>query len=99
LGEVGSNVAFPESFLEEYHIERFIQLNRLNLSHEGRCTVYAWVFMRYGDNPLRKLKIEVAYQINTQSCTMVATPYRRRIIADSGNEGFNPDHYTELAEI
>lgn len=95
-GEVSRNAAYPEHFLEEFHLEQILQINNVNLGQEGHYTVNAWVFMRYGDNPLRKIKISIDYRVDSQ---LHIGTVGRRVIIDSCREELNVDHLLEIAEL
>lgn len=95
-GEVSRNAAYPEHFLEEFHLEQILQINDVNLGQEGNYTVNAWVFMRYGDNPLRKMKISIDYRVDSQ---LYIGTVGRRVIIDSLHKELNVDHLIEIAEL
>ena len=94
---VSRNAAYPESVLPSYHVKDFMQLNHIDLKEPGMRVVYGWVFLRHGDNQLRKLKIEIFYQVMNKDYHYIKD---YSVIEDSDRIGeFKPQRHPELAEI
>ncbi|MFA4996395.1 MAG: hypothetical protein WC536_04625 [Patescibacteria group bacterium] len=95
---INREAIYPESLVPLYRLERFRQLNNVDLTKDGKHMIYGWVFLRYGDNPLRKLKIQVTYHVDNGQIALPSSA-EHAIIADSCKDGFNSTDYVELQEI